>query len=309
MLCLSARSTFAQQDSLTDYIYSRIVLDEVVVTASRDGTLDVRDFIRLVQSDLSFYRAFYNLRTISYRSETHMRFFNRKGKEKASYFVRNHQLSDGLCRSMQMEEEKHKGRFFTQKGSYVYYTAELYAYVFFTRDTVCVSAHPDAWRPAETHKLSGTNKHVEELKKVLFATGQPTDIPLSGKKMAIFSEKMIDRYNYAIQSDTLNERPCYLFSIQAKPDLAPSKTIIKKLDIWFERGSLQILRRKFHLYARTLPYDFDVNFDIHLTKENELYLPQSISYHGWWKVPTQKLEKAEIKVVFYDFQKKHSSSK
>ena len=290
----------AQRDSLTDYIYTVITLDSVTVSATREE-LDLRDFINLVQEDLSFYKAFYHLRTTPHRSEVQMKFFNKRGRQKASYFARTHQFNDDLCRSMKMEEEDISGHFFSRKGAYIYYTAELYAAIFFTRDTLCVSGQNEAWRPQKTDKLSGMAKHIEELKKVIFATGQPAEVPFTGDKMAIFSKKMIDRYTYKIQSDTLNGKPCYLFSIQAKPELPPSKTVIKKLDIWFEHGNLQVLRRQFHLYARTLLYDFDVNFDISLHQNGSYYLPQQISYRGWWKIPTQRLEKSQIDVRFYDF--------
>ncbi len=302
ILLLFPAALSAQRDSLTEYIYTVITLDSVTVSATREG-LDLRDFIKLVQEDLSFYNAFRKLRLSPHRSDVHMSFSDKRGRPKADYFVRTRQRNEGLCRSMEVEEEKVSGPFFSRKGSYKYYTAELYASIFFTRDTACLPRQSEAWPAQNSQKLSGTAKHIEELKKVFFATGQAADVPLTGNKMAIFSEKMVDRYAYEIQGDTLSGHPCYRFSIRAKPDLPTSKTVIKKLDIWFERGNLQVLRRQFHLYARAFLYDFDVHFDILLQQQGLHYLPQHISYQGWWKVPTQKIERGKVEVRFYDFFK------
>ncbi len=298
LLLLASAVLHAQADSLTGYIYSRVTLDEVVVTASK-SELDLWDFITLVQEDRSFYRAFYNLRTRPYVSETRMTFYNRQGRKKAGRYLKTSQWSDGQCYHTQTLEEKTEGKFYTRKGAHRYYTSELYDHIFFAPDTICTS--PGDWQPRDTRKLSGRDKQIEELKKLLFATGQPANIPLIGDKAAIFTRKMIERYEYEISSDTLEGRPCYLFSVHAKPDLAASKTVIKRFDIWFERGSLQVLRRKFFLYQRSALYDFDVKFDIRLEQMGDLYLPQSILYQGWWKVPFQKLEKARAEVLFSYF--------
>ncbi len=298
LLLLASAVLHAQADSLTGYIYSRVTLDEVVVTASK-SELDLWDFITLVQEDRSFYRAFHNLRSRPWLSETRMSFYNRKGQKKAGRYLKTSQWSNGRCYHTQTLEEETEGRFYTRKGAHRYYTSELYDHIFFAPDTICPS--PEDWQPRDTRKLSGRDKQIEELKKLLFATGQPANIPLIGDKAAIFTRKMIERYEYEISSDTLEGRPCYLFSVHAKPDLAASKTVIKRFDIWFECGSLQVLRRKFFLQQRSALYDFDVKFDIRLEQVGTLYLPRSILYQGWWKVPFQKLEKAKAEVVFSYF--------
>ncbi|MEO1628995.1 MAG: hypothetical protein AAFV25_27865, partial [Bacteroidota bacterium] len=172
----------AQQDSarLDFGDFGGIVyLDSLVVSASRTG-FQVDDFIQMVRKDESFFNAFHNLRGLSYQSTNDFVFFNKKGKQKAAYHSLIQQRSDGDCRRMKVLEETHSGNFFKSRGRYRYYTAKMFDRIFLTHGKICESQVVIPERP------KGIQKHVEELKKLIFQPGEPVDVPLISQKMVIF---------------------------------------------------------------------------------------------------------------------------
>lgn len=282
-------------------IYQVIQLDSVTIQAEQNG-FNVEDFIDLVIRDTTFYAAFHQLRSAGYTFVNHISILNRKGNETASYRSLAHQYYQEPCRYMTEERKEVRGDFFTKKGGYQYYTAKLYDRMFFTHDTVC-KAGKSSWN-AEDGNEKGMEKHVNELKKLIFTPGKKANVPLIGNKTAIFEKDMLPYYDYRIGSDTLNGQAAYVFTVQTKSDYATSntgKTVIKNLKTWFAKGSFQILKRTYTLEANTLLYHFKVNMDIDILKVKDKYFPQSITYDGVWKVAAKKAEQAKFNIRFSQF--------
>ncbi len=185
-----------QQDSLTD-ISAFIYLDSFVVTASKAG-FDKEDFIKLVRTDESFLEAFHNLRFISYRSEDHFQFFNKKGKQKASYTDTINQTVEGNCRTMDYVSVDHDGDYFKKAKTrkYNYFTSEMHDRLFYTHQKTCELKNIDLKRA----NSSRMEKYVFELKKLIFRPGEKADVPFIGDKTSIFEKPMMQYYDFKISS-------------------------------------------------------------------------------------------------------------
>lgn len=296
---ISTPSVYAQEN---ESIYQIIQLDSITIQAEKAG-FDVDDFIDLVIRDKSFYEAFRHLRTTTYSFENRIFIFDRKNIEVASYKSLARQFYQSPCRYMAEANKVVQGNFFTKKGDYNYYTAKLYDRMFFTHDTVCISQEDLTF--SNEKDPQGMEKHVGELKKLIFTPGKKANVPLIGHKTAIFEKEMLPYYDYLIGSDTLNGQPSYLFTVRTKEefrDHQEGKTIIKNLQTWFAKGNLQILKRRYTLAARTLLYHFTVDMDIDLIKVGEIYYPQTISYEGIWKLASKKTERAKFTIGFSQFK-------
>jgi len=161
LLCISMLSPVSgQQDSLPD-ISAFIYLDSFVVTASRAG-FDKDDFIDMVRTDESFLEAFHNLRFISYQSENHFQFFNKKGNEKATYLDTIQQTVIDNCRTMEFETIKYDGDYFkkAKKRKYNYFTSIMHDRLFYTHQKTCESKNIDL-KQSNSSKME---KYVYELK-------------------------------------------------------------------------------------------------------------------------------------------------
>ena len=101
---------------------------------------------------------------------------------------------------------------------------------------------------------------------------------------------MLPYYQFFIQQDTTTyTKPCYTFTVAAKPNYHVSKTIIKYLKTWFDKENFQVMGRDYHLqYSGVV--GFDVKMQVSIQQEGEKYLPETIEYSGTWKIPLQKRE-------------------
>jgi len=287
----------AQTDSLYQYFGGVIYLDSMTVTASRSG-FNVADFIDKVETDNSFYQSFKNTRRLSYSTENQIFIKNDKNKVRADYYSKTRQISDGNCREMIVDEEIVKGDFYKKEKDYRYYTAKLFDRVFYTHKKVCEDENEDADKRA----LSGMEKHYQELKKLIFSPGQEANVPLIGKKTAIFTEDMRPYYNFSIKSKNYKDgTDCYVFTATARPEFKEDKTVIKYLETWFRKDNFQITARNYRLKYFSLPFDFEVEMKVKLTKTGGLFVPEQIDYQGFFDVPFKKAEYGEFSVRLYDF--------
>ena len=110
-----------------------ITLSEIVV----NNKLDVPSFIERVKNDTTFYKAFRNLHIIGYTSLNDIRMLDKKGNTEASLQSKTKQTRTGNCRKMQVMEETSTGDMYDNHHNFNYYTAEMYAGLFFTKDSVC----------------------------------------------------------------------------------------------------------------------------------------------------------------------------
>ena len=110
-----------------------ITLSEIVV----NNKLDVASFIERVKNDTTFYKAFRNLRIIGYTSLNDIRMLDKDGKIQASLRSKTKQIGIGNCRKMEVLDQTVTGDMYDESGNFNYYTAQMYAGLFFTKDSVC----------------------------------------------------------------------------------------------------------------------------------------------------------------------------
>ncbi len=276
-----------------------VFLDSFVVTASRQG-FDVEEFIRMVIEDKSFYQAFHNLRLVSYTAQNEMVFFDKKGRQKAQYSSRTEQQVVNRCRTMEVQDEVSSGNFYKKKKQYKYYTAKMFDRIFFTEGEKC---EPDLPPEITDQGAKGMEKHIAELKKLMFQPGQEVNVPFIGGKTAIFSDRLSEYYNYSITSAAFDGKDCYLFTAEVKPEFTEhkvDKTVIKQMETYFEKSSFQVVGRNYHLFYQGAFFDFDVAMRILLTKTEDWYLPTKITYQGSWNIPAKKPEIGRFSMEVFD---------
>lgn len=296
LLLLLQNSIFGQTPDVSKDISAIVFLDSFVVSATKKG-FDVEDFIDIVQQDESFYRAFHNSRFQPFVANHQVEILNRKNAIKAANFHTTQQFMEGNCRTMKYLKEDIKGKYFKKKKTRKqrYYTARMHEQVFLTKGKVC--GDPNNENITQSN-LSGIDKHVNELKKLIFQPGKEVDVPFIGGKTAIFKEKMIKYYNFSISSKTFKEdQECYVFRAVVKPNIPSNKTIIKYLETYFDKNDFQVVARNYHLNYDSL-FDFDVKMKVDLTQYDGKYLPKKVDYRGNWKIPTQKRERVRFLIDF-----------
>jgi len=103
----------SSQDSIVNFEKKVITLKEVVVRSH----LDVPSFVRRVQLDTSFYKAFRNLKVLGYTSLNDVRMLDKNGAEEAVLQSRTRQTIKDTCRSMEVLEEKKVGDVLDRNGN------------------------------------------------------------------------------------------------------------------------------------------------------------------------------------------------
>lgn len=226
---------------------------------------------------------------------------DRQGKVEASLHSKTRQYRSGDCRKMNIISEKHTGNIYDKSGNFNYYTAKMYASLFFTKDSVCGENNIVTGRDFSTSNLHGIDKHKEQLKMLFFNPGKKiSGLPLISNKTEIFDKKMLDEYNLSLDMDTLFSRPCYVFSVKVKPGRERA-VVIEAMTTWFDQKSFEVLGRNYHLSYNTGIYDFDVSMQVKMTHVKELLVPSSLIYQGNWKVLFKKRERGEFIAALSDF--------
>ena len=288
---LSACSPLHAQDTTR----FNIEMDEVVVGAIKDGW-DVNAFIRRVRTDTTFFKAFKGLRVVSHTAVNHIRILNKKGGTQAAYFSRTRTTVSRGCRSMATSDEKVSGDFFKRNRAYRYFTAELYAYLFFTEGTVC----GDNDNVASMHQRGqgSIEKAKYQLKQLIFNPGSKiSGVPLIGNKASIFEPEMARKYNFKLMSVEYAGEACYLFRALPKKQYADD-AVYNELSTWFRKSDYSIMARDYSLSYRTPVYDFDVKMRVRLTPVGSRNLPSRIEYDGNWRVATQGRERGKFVTTF-----------
>jgi hypothetical protein len=290
-----------QRDSITDQQGRSITLSEVVI---RSG-MDTPGFIQRVQQDTSFYKAFRNLRILNYRQLNDVRMFGKDGGLKASQQSATQQWAKDGCRITRVLEETHTGDFLDKQGQYHYYTAELYASLFFSMDTVCGEHNRVGNISHSLRGKRGLDKHKEQLKILFFNPGADIPrIPLMGDKAKLFSKEHAALYDFEIDMVDWKGSTCYLFTVKAKNDLTSAqrdRIVIDEMTTYFDLRSFEVLARSYHMSYQAGVYDFDVWFDVELTSTMGLLVPSVVRYRGNWDVPFKKRERGVFTATFIDF--------
>jgi hypothetical protein len=301
-------SLLAQQPTIpenvaTEQFQFSIEMDDVVIEAARTG-FDVKDFVRMVQKDESFYLAFHNIRFMDYQSNNQIAMYDKKQQKKAAYHLVMQQKSNGECRTMSKQSEDISGDFM-EGEDFRYYTAKMFDKAFLTHGTVCETEHK-AFAEEDNPNAKGIDKHINELKKMIFKPGQKVDIPLIGNKLAIFSPEMQPFYTYSVQSKRFEDKTdCYVFIVEAKPEYQAKnkgETVIKYLETYFNKNNLQVVARNYTLKYQSLAFDFDVSIFIKLQKYGKKYVPSFLQYDGNWDVPLRARERSKFSSLFWGFE-------
>lgn len=288
--------TLAQQPFQDTSVFNYpIEMDEVVVTAQRGGW-DVKSFIKRVQEDTTFYKAFKSTRVVSYKATNDIRVYNKRGKVTASLYSLTEQIAWNGCRTMKTLEEKVKGNFFKKDREYRYYTAELYDYLFFTKDTVC--GQTDIIGSMEDADDDGRiGKHKYKLKQLIFNPGSKVaGVPFMGDKAAIFEPDVAEMYNFKLESAFYDGEDCYVFKAIPKPEYEDD-VVYNNLATWFRKADYSIVARDYSLSYDALAYDFNVRMKVRTRQIGDKLLPTKIEYDGNWHVFTQKRERVKFTTV------------
>lgn len=293
---------FPAEDSLDNTRLAQLInLSEVVISSN----LNLSRFIEQVKKDTSFYKAFKNLRVLGFTSSNDILLRDKKGEPAARLISKTRQLREGGCRTMQVLEENSTGDFYDRNGEYNYYTAELYAGLFFTRGKVCGETNVIRSSKFNPREQRGLAKHKEQLKMLLFNPGQKVPgIPLIGDKIDLFDPQRAQLYDFSIDYADRNGESCYLFSIKAKDNLRSGeldKIVVDRMDTWFSTKTMEVLARHYTMSYDAGVYDFNVQMEAEMTHFNGLLVPQVLRYVGNWDVAFKKRERGVFTATLYDF--------
>jgi len=213
-------SAFSQNDSLdNERLKQMVTLSEVVVR----NNLDVTRFLQLIRNDTTFYKAFHTLHVLGFTSLNDIRMKDKHGKVQASLQSKTVQRVINGCRTMETQQETTTGNVYDADRNFNYYTAELYASLFFTKDKICGEDNIVKGVEHSTKSKSGIEKHKEQLKMLFFDPGKKIPgIPFIGSKINIFDPEVAKNYDFSIDMTNYNGQECYLFTIKAKED--PGRT-------------------------------------------------------------------------------------
>ena len=270
----------AQSDSLDNERLAKMVtLTEVTVRTD----INVAKFIQRVKDDTTFYKAFRSLHLVGFTSLNDIRLRDKKNKVIASLQSKTIQQREQNCRIMEIENEKVTGDFYDKDKNYNYYTAELYAGLFFTKGKVCGETNIVKGIDLDPKSQKGIEKHKQQLKMLFFNPGKKIPgIPLMGDKIDIFDPDHAKYYDFLIDYDDYAGEPCYIFSIKAKPDLGgkKDKIVIDSMITWFHPKTMEVLARKYDMSYNAGLYDFNVHMEVEMTRFGKYLLPKTLRYVG-----------------------------
>lgn len=293
----------AQEDSADNARLAQMIsLTEVVVRTD----INVPQFIERVKNDTTFYKAFRNLRVLGFTSLNDIRITGKKEEQKAALQSKTRQHVAGGCRTMEVLNETTDGDFYDKNKNYNYYTAQLYAGLFFTTDTVCGETNVVKGVTFTAKGKSGIAKSKEQLKMLFFNPGKKIPgIPFIGNKINIFDPDVATLYNFTIDWGEYEGQSCYVFTVKAKDDLGADKgrIVIDNMTTWFHAKTMEVLARNYDMSYKAGVYDFDVHMEVQMTKFGNYLVPKILRYKGNWDVMFKKRERGTFTATLFDFTK------
>ena len=291
------------EDSIDNQRLAKMVnLSEVIIRSD----LNVARFIKQVKEDTTFYKAFRNLHIVSFTSWNDIRIRDKKGSVQAALMSKTKQIRANGCRSMEVLNETSSGDFYDDKHAYNYYTAELYAGLFFTNGSVCGENNIVKGVDFNPRSASGMAKHKQQLKMLFFNPGKKIPgIPFIGDKIDIFDPDRAEYYDFIIDYGDYEGQSCYVFTIKAKEDLGgkKDKIVIDNMVTWFNTRTMEVMARNYDMSYNAGVYDFDVHMEVEMTKAGDLLVPKLLRYIGNWDVAFKKRERGVFTATLFDFQK------
>lgn len=303
---LASFFSFAQKDSSDVEAVRRMInLSEVVIRSD----LNVPSFLQRIKNDTTFYKAFKNLRVLGFTSLNDIRMADKKGRIMASLQSRTRQNHSNGCRTMDVLEEKVTGDVYDRHHQFNYYTAQLYASLFFTNGKICNETNIVSGAALNANGKTGLEKHKEQLKMLFFNPGKKIPgIPFIGDKLDVFDENVAEYYDYSIDMNDWKGQSCYVFTIKAKPGLnggQKDKIVFDNITTWFNSKTMEIVLRNYDLSYNAAVYDFDVHMEVEMTKFGEYLVPQTIRYKGNWDVAFKKRERGFFTATLFDYNSEH----
>ena len=293
---------YAKKNDIKD---SAILVGKKIITLSPivvSNQLNVPAFIARIKSDTSFYKAFRNLYVLNYTAINDIRMVDKNDKNLATLSSKTRQLYDSNCRRMQVLEEQVTGDFYTSDRQYNYYTAQLYASLFFTKGVVCGEDNIVAGKGFDVAAKSGLEKHKEQLKVLFFNPGKKINgIPLMGKKTSIYDDDMASVYDMSVDMDQYNKTSCYILKQKVKPG-KESSVVIDEMTTWFDDKTFEIVARNYSLSYDAGVYDFKVQMEVQMTHAGKYLVPALIRYNGNWKILFKKRERGIFTATLFDFK-------
>lgn len=284
---------------------SSITVGKKIITLSNvviDNKLNVPTFIQRIKNDSSFYKAFRNLHILGFTALNDIRMTDKSGGLKASLYSKTKQLRHNNCRTMQVVEERSTGDMYDGSHEFNYYTAKLYASLFFTKDSVCGEDNIVTGHVISTEGKSGLEKHGEQLKMLFFNPGRRINgLPFMSNKTAIFDDDMADKYNTSIDMDFYQGTYCYIFKQKVKPG-SEDDVVVDEMTTWFNDSTYEVVARNYSLSYDATVYDFKVSMEVQMTRYNGLTVPSLIRYNGNWKAIFKKRERGIFTATLFDFK-------
>lgn len=285
-------------DSMVTVGRKTITLSEIVV----NNKLNVPAFIDRIKNDTSFYKAFRNLHIVGFTAINDIRMNDSDGKMIAGLNSTTRQIRSNNCRTMQTIEERITGDIYDENRQFNYYTAQMYASLFFTRDTICGEDNIVAGREFSTKGKSGIEKNKEQLKMLFFNPGKRiSGLPFISNKTAIYEDEMADRYDMNIDFDRYKNTSCYIFTQKVKSD-SKNGVVVDEMTTWFNDETFEVVARNYSLSYRAGVYDFKVQMEVVMTTYEGYLVPSLIRYIGNWKAIFKKRERGIFTATLFDFK-------
>lgn len=289
-----------QLDTVVNADGRQVTLTPVVI---RSG-MNVPGFIARVENDTSFYKAFKNLRVLNYSSLNDVRMFDRKNRVESSLSSKTNQWASHSCRVTNLVEEKTTGKYYNAVGNCNYYTGELYASLFFSKDTVCGESNVIKDIRLSINGKKGLAKNKEQLKMLFFNPGKDIPgIPLMGSKVKVFDPAHSELYDFTIDIQEYNGKTAYVFLLKAKDNLSFFKKddiVIDEMITWFDYSNFDVLARDYKMSYNAGVYRFNVSMKVEIGKFEKYLYPKVIRYDGNWSVIMKGKERGLFTSTIYN---------
>lgn len=293
----------AQKDTAVEVKGKMITLSDVVVRSH----INVPVFMKMVQEDTTFYKAFRNLHILRFTAINDINMLNKKQENIASLKSKTLQSVSNGCRTMGVLEESKTGDIYKGNYDWNYYTASLYAGLFFTKGQVCGETNIVKGVDFSAKDKSGMDKHKAQLKMLFFNPGKKIPgIPFIGNKINIFDEEVAQLYDFSIDYADHNQHHCYVFNIAPRENLTEdekSRLVIDNMTTWFDTETMEVIARNYEMSYDAGVYDFKVKMEVEMTHFNEYLVPRVIRYNGNWDVMFKKRERGVFTATLFDFGK------
>jgi hypothetical protein len=303
-LCISANLFAQEKDTLLSVGGREVTLTPVVI---RKGT-NVPGFIKRVEQDSTFYKAFKNLRILNYSSINDVRMFDKKGRVESSLYSKTRQWAANGCRVTNVLEEKVTGDYFDNSGTPNYYTGELYASLFFSKDTVCGQTNVIGDIERSIRGKKGIDKRKEQLKMLFFNPGKDIQgIPLMGNKVHVFDTRRSDLYDFIVDIQEYKGKTAYVFTLKVKDDLSffkKDEVVIDEMTTWFDYETFEVIERDYKMTYNAGVYRFNVTMHVEIDKVGGMLYPKLIRYDGSWGVLIKGSERGLFTATLYDLSLK-----